>query len=148
MVVVVRSLKSCRTFCDPVDCSTSGFPVLQYLPEFAQIHVHWCYLTISSSVAPFFFGLQSFPASWSFPVSWLFVSGGQSIGASASASVLPMNTQGLFPLGLTGLISLLSKVLSRVFSKSKCLWGTCWSILHKLCPLQHMFGATNTTVEH
>ena len=104
--------------------------------------------TISSSFNPFSSCPQSFPKSWSFPVSWLFASGGQSIGASASASVLPMNTQGLFPLGLTGLISLLSKVLSRVFSKSKCLWGTCWSILHKLCPLQHMFGATNTTVEH
>ena len=67
---------------------------------------------------PFFFHLQSFPASWSFPVSWLFASGGQSIGASASASVFPMNIQGWFPVGLTGLISLLSKGLSRVFSST------------------------------
>ena len=73
-----------------------------------------CYLTISSSAAPFSFCLQSFPVSGSFPVSWLFASGGQSIGASAS--VLPMNIEDWFPLGLTGLISLQSKGLSRVFS--------------------------------
>ena len=70
----------------------------------------WCYLTISFSAAPFSFCLQSFPASESFPMSQLFTSGGQSIGASAS--VLPMNIQGWFLLGLTGLISLLSKGLS------------------------------------
>ena len=61
----------------------------------------WCYLTILSSVIPFFFCLQSFPGSGSFLMSWLFTSGGQSIGASASASVLPVNIQGRFPLGLT-----------------------------------------------
>ena len=76
----------------------------------------WCYPTISSSVVPFSSRLQSFPALRSFPVSWLFASGGQSIGASASASVLPVNIQDWSPLGLTGLISLLSKVFSRVFS--------------------------------
>jgi len=70
----------------------------------------WCHLTISSSAALFSFCLQSFPASGSFPVSWLFASGGLSIGASTSASVLPMNIQDWFPLGLTGLI-LLSKRL-------------------------------------
>ena len=73
----------------------------------------WCHPTISSSAARFFFCLQSFPASGSFPVNQLFTSGGQSIGVSAS--ILPMNIQGWFPLGLTGLISLLSKGLSRVF---------------------------------
>ena len=78
----------------------------------------WCHPTISSSVVPFSSCLQSFPASGSFPVSWLFMSGGQSIGASASASVLPMNIQGWFLLGLTGLISFLSKGLSRVFSST------------------------------
>ena len=78
----------------------------------------WCHPTISSSLALFSFGLQSFPASASFPMSWLFTSGGQSIRASASASVLPMNTQGWFPSGLTGLIFLLSKRLSGVFSSS------------------------------
>ena len=78
----------------------------------------WSHPTISSSVIPFSSCLQSFPASGSFLVSWLFVSSGQSIGASASASVLPINIQGWFPLGLTGLISLLSKGLSRVFSST------------------------------
>ena len=78
----------------------------------------WCHPTISSPVAPFSSCPQSFPASESFPVSQLFASGGQSIGTSASASVLPMNIQGWFPLGLTGLISLQSKGLSRVFSSS------------------------------
>ena len=76
----------------------------------------WCLPTISSSIAPFSSCPQSFPASRSFPMSQLFTSGGQIIGASASASVLPMNIQGWFPLGLTGLISLQSKELSRVFS--------------------------------
>ena len=74
----------------------------------------WCYPTISSSAVLFSFCLQSFPASGSFPVSWLFASGGRSIGASASASFLPMSIQSWCPLGLTGLISLLSKGLSRV----------------------------------
>ena len=76
----------------------------------------WCHPTFSSSVVPFSSCLQSFPASGSFPMSQLFVSGDQSTGASASESVLPMNIQGGFPLELSGLISLLSKGLSRVFS--------------------------------
>ena len=78
----------------------------------------WWDPTISSSVVPFSSHLQSFPASGSCQMSQLFTSGGQSIGASGSASVLPMNIQGWFPLGLTDLISLLSKGLSRVFSKT------------------------------
>ena len=77
----------------------------------------WCHPTISSSAALFSSSHQSFPASGSFPVSWFFTSGGQSIGASASTSALPMNILGWFPLGLTGLI-LLSKRLSRVFSST------------------------------
>ena len=75
----------------------------------------WWHPTISSSVNPFSSYLQSFPESGCFPVSQLFSSGGQSVGASVPASVLPMNIQGWFPLGLTGLISLLSKGLWRVF---------------------------------
>ena len=74
----------------------------------------WWYLTISSSASPFSFHLLSFPASGSFPISPLFPSSGQNIGASAT--ILPMNIQGWFPLGLTGLICLQSKKLSRVFS--------------------------------
>ena len=102
----------------PMDCSTPGFPVLHCLPEFAQTCPlsRWCRPIISSSVTPFFSCLQFFPASGSSPMSWLFTSSGQSIGASAS--VLPMNIQGWFPLGLTGLISLQSKGLSRVFSST------------------------------
>ena len=78
----------------------------------------WCHPTISSSVIPFCSCLQSFPASGSFPKSQFFTSGGQSIGVSASVSVLPMNIQGWFPLGLTGWISLQSKGFSRVFSNT------------------------------
>ena len=78
----------------------------------------WCHPTISSSVIPFSSWHQSFPASGSFPLSQLFTSGGQSIRVSGSASVLPMNIQDWFPLGLTGWISLQSKGLSRVFSNT------------------------------
>ena len=78
----------------------------------------WCHPTITFSVTPFSSCLQSFPASGSFPVSQLFASGGQSIGVSVSASVLPINIWDWFPLGLTALISLLSKGLSRVFSNT------------------------------
>ena len=78
----------------------------------------WCHPAISSSVVPFSSCPQSFPALGSFPMSQLFASGGQSIGVSASASVLPMNTQDRCPLGWTSLISLQSKGLSRVFSNT------------------------------
>ena len=86
--------KSCPALCDSMDCSMPGFPVLHCLLEFVQIHVHGVSDAIqptSTSAIPFSFCLQSFRTSRSFPVSWLFVSGGQSIGASALASVLPMN---------------------------------------------------------
>ena len=96
-----------------------------------------CYPTISSSVVPFSSCLQSFPASGSFPMSWLFTSCGQRIGASASASVLPVNIQDSFPLGLIGLISVLSKGLSRAFSRIKilkhqlfCIQPSLWSNSH------------------
>ena len=78
----------------------------------------WCHPSISSSVVPFSSHLQFFPASGSFLVSQFFASGGQSIGVSVSTLVLPMHIQDWFPLGLTGLISLLSKGLSRVFSNT------------------------------
>ena len=114
-------LQHARLLCPPLSpriCSNSC-PVSQR-----------CYLTISASSSPFFY-LQSFPASGLFDES-LFAPGGQSIGASASASVLPMSIQGWFPLGLTGLISLLSKGLLWVFSSTiiwkhqfsqPCLWS-------------------------
>ena len=78
----------------------------------------WCHPTISSFVIPFSSCLHSFPASESFPISQFFTSGGQSIGVSASASILPMNIQGWFLLGLTGWISLQSKRLSRILSNT------------------------------
>ena len=79
----------------------------------------WCHQAISSSVIPFSSCPQSLPASGSFPMSQLFTWGGQSIGVSASMSVLPMNTQDWIPLGWTSWISLQSKELSRVFSNTK-----------------------------
>ena len=118
--VVVVQLLSSVWLCNPMDCSTPSSPVLHYLPEFAQIHVHWVGNAIppSSSVIPFSSCLQFFPTSVSFPMSRLFASGGQITGVSASASVLPMKIQGWFPLGWTGWISLLSKGLLRVFSST------------------------------
>ena len=94
----------------------------------------WCHPTISSSVAPFSLCLQSFLASGSFPMSWLFASGSQSIGASASASVLPMTIQGWFPLGWAGLISLQSKGLSRAFSNTRVQKHQFFPLDSKNCP--------------
>ena len=96
----------------------------------------WCYPTILSSVIPFTSCLQSFPASGSFPMSQFFPSGDLSIGVSASASVLPMNIEDWFPLGSTGLISLQSKGLWRVFSstivqKHQLLWAQPSLRIHK-----------------
>ena len=92
--------------CNPMNCSTPGLPVHHHLLEFTQTHVHWvgCHPTISSSVIPFSSCLQSFPASGSFQMSQLFTPGSQSIGVSASTSVLPMNTQDWSPLGWTSWI--------------------------------------------
>ena len=119
--------KLCPVLCNPMDCSTLVLcPSLS--PGVCSNSCplsQWCYLTISSSAAHFCFCLQSFPASGSFPMSRLFTSGSQSIGR-ASASVLSMDIQSWFPLGLTGLISLLSKGLSRFLqyhsSKASILW--------------------------
>ena len=104
-----HELQHTRSLCpslSPRDCSNSC--------PFSQ----WCHLIVSSSVAPFSSCPQSFPASESFPMGRLFTPGGLSIGTSALASVFPMNFLGWFPLGLTGLVSLLSKRLSRVFSST------------------------------
>ena len=113
--------QSCLTLCDPMNRSTPGLPVHHQLPEFTQTHIHQVGdaiqpshpLSSPSPPAP-----QSLPASGSFTMSQLFTWRGQSIGVSASASVLPMNTQDCCPLGWTGLISLQSKGLSRVFSNT------------------------------
>ena len=115
-------VESCLTLWNPMDWSKPGFPVLHYLPEFAQTHVHW----VNSAIQPSHPLLSLSPAfslsqdqglfQW---VSQLLTLGGQSI--RASASVLPVNIQSSFPLRLTGLITLLSKEISRVFS-STTVW--------------------------
>ena len=119
--------QSCLTLCDPMDWSVPGFPVLHYLLEFAQIHIHWVDNAIQPSrtlVTLFFSCPQSFPASGSLPMSQVFASHGQSIGTSVLASVLPVSIQDWFSLGYwfsLGLISLQFKGLLRVFS-STTIW--------------------------
>ena len=114
--------ESCPTLSDIMDCTTPGTPALcpslflRVCSDSCPLS-QWCYPNILCPTT-LFFCLQPFPASGCFPMSQLYASSGQSIGTSASASVLPMNIQGWFPLGLTGLISLQSKGLSRVFSST------------------------------
>ena len=112
--------QSCPTLCHPMNCSTPGLPVHHQLPELTQTDVHRVSDAIPPThpVIPFSSCLQSFPASGSFQMSQFFASCGQSIGVSASATVLPINIQDFFPLGCTGWISLQSKGLSRVFSNT------------------------------
>ena len=106
----------------------------------------WCHSNISSSVAPFSSCPQSFPASESFLMSWLLPSGGQSIGASVSGSVLPMNIQGGFPLGLTGLISLQSKGLNLKSSPTPQFESINSSLLSLLYGPEHgPYGPTLTS---
>ena len=107
----------CPALCNPMDCSILVLPVHYQLLEFTQTHVHWVGDAIqpSSSAVSFSSCLQSFPASGSFQMNQLFVSGRQSVGVSASTSVLPMNIQDWFPLQCPGWISGLSKEHSRVF---------------------------------
>ena len=113
--------QSCPTLCDPMNWQHARPPCPSPTPG---VHSNscalspWCHPAISSSVVPFSSCPQSLPASGSFPMSQLFAWGGQSIGVSALASVLPMNTQDWSPLGWTGWISLQSKGLSRVFSNT------------------------------
>ena len=108
----VRFLATAQTAAPSLPCPSPSLGACSNSCPFSQ----WCHPIISSSVTPFFSCLQFFPESGSFPRSQFFALGGQSIGVSASALVLPMNIHGWFPLGLTGLISLQSKGLSRVFS--------------------------------
>ena len=112
----------CPTLCDSMDCSRPGFPVLHHLQDFAQTHVNWVSDAIqpSYSLLPLFLlpsispSIRVFSNVLALCIRWP----GQRIGASASASVLPMTIQGWFPLEWTGWISLLSKRLSRVFSNT------------------------------
>ena len=141
--------QSCPIFCNPMDCSTPGFLVHHQLPKLVRTHVHWVSDEIQPShpIIPFFC-LQSLPASGSFPMSQFFISG-QSIGASASASVLPMNIQDWLPLGWTGWIFSLSKGLSRVFysfehcsSKASILQCSAFFIVQ----LSHPYMTTGKTI--
>ena len=130
--------RSCLTLYDPRNCSTSGFPsftISQSLLNSRPLS-QWCHPTILSSVTSLSSCPQSFPASGYRLVNWFFTSGRQNIGTAASASVLPMNIHGWYPLGWTGLISLQSKGLSRVFSNTTArkhqffgtqpsLWSNC-----------------------
>ena len=112
--------QSCPTLWDLMDCST-WLPCPSLTPGACSnscLFIQWFHPTISSSVIPFSSCLPSLPTSMSFPMSQFFVSAGQSTGVSASASVLPVNIQDWFPLGLTALISLQSKGFSRVFSNT------------------------------
>ena len=118
--------KSCPNLCNPMKYSTTGSPVLHYLPEFAQIHVHW----VSDGIQPSHPLLSPSPLAFNFSqhqdlFQWVSSSShqGQIIGASASASVLPMNWKCWFPLGLTGFIPLQSKGISSIFSSA-----TVWNI--------------------
>ena len=113
-IVVVQSLS--LTLYKPINRSTPGFPVLHYLLESAQTHVHW----VSDAIQPSHSLSPPSSLALNFPQhqGLLFTLGGQNTGASALASVFPINIQGWFPLGLTGLVSLLSKGLSRVFSST------------------------------
>ena len=127
--------KSCPTLGCPIDCSTPCFPGLRYLLEFGQTHVHWIGDAIQPShplVPPSPFACSLSQHHGIFPISQLFESGDQNIGDSTS--VLPMNIQDWFPLGLPGLISLQSKGLSRVFSSTTVLRGTkkLWYIVNEL----------------
>ena len=136
---------SCPTLSDPMNYSTPGLPVHHQLRACSNScpTSHWWHPTISSSVVPFSSCLQSFSASGSFPMSQFFTSGGQSIGASASASVPSMNIQDWFPLGLTGLI-LQSKELSRVFLNTTVQKHQCSAFF--IVQLSHPYMITGETI--
>ena len=127
----------------PLPSPTVSLSLLKFMST-EWISTHWCYLTNSSSAAPFSIHLQYFPASGSFPMSHLFASGGQSIGALAS--VLPMNNQSWFPLGFTGLISLLSKGFLRVYSSHNSKASVLQCSAFFMVQLSHTYIAIGETI--
>ena len=141
--------QSCLTLCDPMNCSMPGLPVHHQLPEFTQTHVCWVGDAIQpshplSSPSPLAFNLAQNQGLFKCQ---LFTSGGQSIVVSASASVLPMNIQDWFPLGLTSLICLQSKGLSRVFFNTtvqKHQFFRCWAFF--IVQLSHSYTTTRKTI--
>jgi len=133
-----------------MDCSMPGFPFHYQLPGASSNSCplsQWCNPTISPSVVPFSSCLPSFPASECFPMSQFFASGGQNIGVSASASVLPVNNQDWSPLGLTGLISLQSKGLWRVFFNTTVQKHQFFSAqLYFMVQLSHPYMTTEKSI--
>ena len=123
-------------------CSSLSSRACSYSCPFSQ----WWHPTILYCVIPFSSCLQSFPASGIFPVSPFFTLGGQSIGASASASVLPMNIQGWFPWGWTGWISLLSKGHSSLFQHHSSKASTLWHSAFFMDQLSHPYMTTGKTI--
>ena len=146
--------QSCPTPCNPMDCSMPGFPVHHQLPELAQTHVHWIGDAIQPShllsshhlifCHPLFSCLQSFPESRSFPTNQFFTSGGQSIGVSASTSVLPMNKHsGLISfrmdwLDLLAVQGTLKSLFQHHNSKASILWCSAFFIVQ----LSHSYMTT------
>ena len=131
--------QSCLTFCDSMDCNTPGFPVQHQLPELAQILVH----QVGDAIQPSHPLSSPSPLAFSLSQHWglfqFFASGGESIGVSASASVLPMNILDWFPLGWIGWMSLQSKGLSRVFSKTTAQ-------KHQFFSTQFLYSPTLTSI--
>ena len=144
-VVVVQSLNCVPLFATSWTAEGQVFLSFTISRRLLKLmSIQWCRPTISSSVVPFC--LQFLPTSGSFPVSRLFASDGQSIGALASASVLPVNIQGWFPLGLTGLISLQSKELSGVFSNTTAKASILRCSAFFMVQLSHLYMTTGKTV--
>ena len=133
----------CLTLCHPMNCMQHTRPPCASATPGVHLNLcplsRWCHPTISSSVVPFSSCPQSFPASGPFQMRQFFGSGGQSIGVSASASVIPINIQDWFPLGWTGWVSLQSKGLSRVFSNTTAQ-------KHQFSVLSFLYSPTLTSI--
>ena len=147
VVVVVQSLSHVQLFVTPwtvAHQASLSFTISRVCSNACPLS-WWCHPTISSSVTPFSFCLQSFPASGSFPMSWLFALGSQSIGASASASVLLMNIQGWFPLELIGLLSVqgtVKNLLQHHSLKASVLWYSAFFMVQ----LSHLYITIRKTI--
>ena len=140
--------QSCPTLYDPMNCSRPGLPVHHQLLEFTKTHVHRVSDATQPShpVVPFSSCPQSLPASESFPMSQLFTSGGQSIGVSALASFLPMNTQDWSPSGWTGCISLQSKGLKSLLQHHSSKPSILWRLALFRVQLSHPYMTTGKTI--
>ena len=150
---VISVSQWCPTLCNPMDYSTPGFHVHHQILDLAQTHVHWVGDAIQPShplpsPSPPAFNLSQHQGL--FPMSWFFPSRGQSIGVSASTSVLPVNIPDWFPLGLTGWISSLSKGLSRVFSSESAVhirWSKYWSFNFSISPSNEYSGLISFKID-